>query len=62
MALYHKWDVKNDFAYVLQFFALISESLGDVFNDTQRAFQHREELLIQRTVLERSNIFLLKNV
>ena len=23
MALYHKWDVKNDFAYVLQFFSLI---------------------------------------
>ena len=30
MALYHKWDVKNDFAYVLQFFSLISESLGSV--------------------------------
>ena len=31
MALYHKWDVKNDFAYVLQFFSLISNSLGGVF-------------------------------
>ena len=30
MALYHKWDVKNDFAYVLQFFSLISDSLGIV--------------------------------
>ena len=30
MALYHKWDVKNDFAYVLQFFSLISDSLGSV--------------------------------
>jgi hypothetical protein len=28
MALYHKWDVKNDFAYVLQFLSLISDSLG----------------------------------
>ena len=28
MALYHKWDVKNGFAYVLQFFSLISDSLG----------------------------------
>ena len=30
MALYHKWDVKNDFAYMLQFFSLISDSLGGV--------------------------------
>ena len=30
MALYHKWDVKNDFAYVLKFFSFISESLGSV--------------------------------
>ena len=30
MALYHKWDDKNDFAYVIQFFSLISESLGSV--------------------------------
>ena len=30
MALCHKWDVKNDFAYVLQFFSLISDSLGSV--------------------------------
>ena len=30
MALDHKWDVKNDFAYVLQFFSLISDSLGSV--------------------------------
>ena len=30
MALCHKWDVKNDFAYVLQFFPLISDGLGSV--------------------------------
>ena len=30
MALCHKWDVKNDFAYVLQFFSLISDGLGSV--------------------------------
>ena len=30
MALHHKLDVKNDFAYVLQFFSLISDSLGSV--------------------------------
>ena len=30
MALYHKWDVKNGFPYVLQFFSLISDGLGGV--------------------------------
>ena len=30
MALYYKWDVKNDFAYVLQFLSLISDGLGCV--------------------------------
>ena len=30
MALYHKWDVKNGFGYVLQFFSLISDGLGGV--------------------------------
>ena len=30
MSLYHKWDVKNGFACVLQFFSLISDSLGGV--------------------------------
>ena len=30
MALYHKWDVKNDFTFVLQFFSLISDGLGGV--------------------------------
>ena len=32
MALCHKWDSKNDFAYVLQFFSLISNGLGSVRN------------------------------
>ena len=30
MALYHKWDVKNGFTYVLTFFSLISDGLGGV--------------------------------
>ena len=30
MALYHKWDVKNGFTYVLHFFSLISDSPGGV--------------------------------
>ena len=32
MALYHKWDVKNDFPYVLQFFSFISDGLGSVMD------------------------------
>ena len=30
MALYHKWDVKNDSAFMLQFVSLISDGLGGV--------------------------------
>ena len=30
MASYHKWDVKNGFTFVLQFFSLISDALGGV--------------------------------
>ena len=30
MALYHKWEVKNYFAYVLTFFSLISDGLDSV--------------------------------
>ena len=30
MALYHKWNVKNGFTYVLTFFSLISDDLGSV--------------------------------
>ena len=30
LTLYHNWDVKNGFAFVLQFFSLISDSLGGV--------------------------------
>ena len=32
MALYHKWDVKNGFAFVLRFFSLISDGLGGVYD------------------------------
>jgi hypothetical protein len=28
--LYHKWVVKNGFTFVLQFFSLIFDGLGDV--------------------------------
>ncbi len=37
MALYHIWDVKNGFPYVLTFFSLISDSLGSVlYNKNQK--------------------------
>ena len=34
MPLYHKWDVKNGFVYVLQVFSLISDGLGGVLGFT----------------------------
>ena len=43
MALYHKWDVKNDFAYVLQFFSLISDSLGSVIHNVQGTIHLRRQ-------------------
>ena len=42
MGLYHNWDVKNGFAYVLQFFSLISDCLGGV---TQVSNKGRGEVL-----------------
>ena len=41
MALYHKWNVKNDFAYVFTFFSLISDSLGSV--------EHSQNISIQES-------------
>ena len=32
MALYHKWNVKNVFAYVLTFFSLCSDGLGGLIS------------------------------
>ena len=40
MALYHEWDVKNGFAYVLQFFSLISDVLGGVFYSDKVGTRH----------------------
>ena len=42
MALYHKQDVKNDFAYTLQFFSLISDGLGGVCSTEQGSQLKRE--------------------
>ena len=47
MALYHKWDVKNGFTFVLQFFSLISDGLGGV---------RKADSLINKGALEQSSI------
>ena len=39
----YKWDVKNGFAYVLQFFSLISDSLGGVSCFNQGPMEKRME-------------------
>ena len=46
MALYHKWDVKNGSAYVLQFFSLISEGLGGVFSNPSLTDKRRKQTSI----------------
>ena len=51
MALYHKWDVKNGFAYVLQFFPLISDDLGGVRNVAAAQLKSKVPL-IERPVLK----------
>ena len=48
MTLCHKWDVKNDFAYVLQFFSLISDGLGSVITLYSSIFLHE---VLQSTYL-----------
>ena len=45
IALYYKWDVKNGFTYVLQFFSLISDSLGGVIPKLNQ-YGHRTTLPI----------------
>ena len=61
MALCHIWDVKNDFAYVLQFFSLISDGLGiliyisglksdrviaTIYNDTDEFTVQRKQAMV----------------
>ena len=45
MALNNKWDVKNDVTYVLQFFSLISDSLGSVWQLFFNSGRQRQSLL-----------------
>ena len=45
MVLCHKWDVKNDFAYVLQFFSLISDGLGSVLYLLQIGISHHIDMI-----------------
>ena len=41
MALCYKWDVKNDFAFALQFFSHISDGLGGVVHETLNFKRHQ---------------------
>ena len=47
IALYYKWNVKNDFPYVLQFFSLISVGLGGVKREMVCYFIHIPPVSIQ---------------
>ena len=51
MALYHKWDVNNDFAYVLTFFSLISGSLGSVCSIVSNYFVYKGKVVFNLYLL-----------
>ena len=62
MALYHKWDVKNGFVFVLQFFSLISEGLGGVVvanANYSNVFDHALEIGLENRRLHFSRCLLL---
>ena len=48
MILYHKWDVKNGFAYLPQLFSLISDGLGGVNSN----IDNRDEKFVSKLTLE----------
>ena len=52
MALYHKWDVKNGFNYVLQFFSLISDGVGGVPRGYLQTYSHFEIMAIQVGIVQ----------
>ena len=51
MALYHKWDIKNDFANMLQFFQLISDSLGSVTHFMAQSISEKRGLVINEILV-----------
>ena len=53
MASYHKWDVKNGFAFVLQFFSLISDGLSGVLCTWE--FSYKRTLLSMKADLSATN-------
>jgi hypothetical protein len=57
MALYHKCDVKNGFVFVLQFFSLISDSLGGVFGEQLLVLSEYICKILRNRVID-SNIFI----
>ena len=53
-SLYHKWDVKNGFTYVLTFFSLISDGLGGVLRKT---FTSKSPVIFFRTLNRVTSLF-----
>ena len=57
MALYHKWDDKNAFTFALQFFMLISDSLGGVtLNHVSLILVEKKHVIIIAIFLKISTI------
>ena len=58
MALYLKWDVKTGFTFALQFFMLISDSLGGMLEIFQEslAFQQVKNLTVVNSMHFRVSI------
>jgi hypothetical protein len=57
MALYHKCDVKNGFAYVLTFFSLISDSLGSVASNIEISRSDLHDIT-KRTTMISTDVFI----
>ena len=61
MALYHKWDVKNDFSYVLIFFSLISEGLSGVQGERNFIKDIFSKNLLLYTFINQGFIWYIRN-
>ena len=61
MALYHEWDVKNGFTYVLTFFSLISDGLGGVSGQTNRKLTCTESDSYRLHFVQKVRLQMMKN-
>ena len=53
----HKWDVKNGFNCVLQFFSLISDGVGGVPSGYLQTYSHFEIMAIQVGIVQPPSTF-----